>query len=392
VTEALLTIFNSPDFFWKIYKVPNEISIQILVFFAVFQLLLWILVPGQWWKACVSPAGLRPTYKLNGSACYWITLAAWYIGGVHLKLFSPSIVYDNFAQMLTFLCFFSLIVCFILYLKGLYFPSSADSGTTGHFLRDLFWGTELHPAFFGYTLKQYVNCRLSMTGWIVILLSFAYKQYELYGYVSNSMAVSVALQTLYIGKFFLWEHGYFNSIDIMHDRFGFYIYWGVTVWVPGLYTLAVTYLVKHPNNLSIGYASFCFFGGLLSLYLNYASDEQRLRFRETNGNTTIWGKKPEFIKAKYTTTDGVERESILLVSGFWGVSRHFNYIPELSLALCWSLPALFDHIIPYVYFVFLTILLVHRSKRDEERCQLKYGQYFTQYKKRVPYSLIPYIY
>ena len=81
-------------------------------------------------------------------------------------------------------------------------PSSADSGSTGHVIRDFFWGTELHPSFMGYFVKQYVNCRLSMTGnffhvsnlhdegWIVILWCCAYKQYELFGFVSNSMMVS----------------------------------------------------------------------------------------------------------------------------------------------------------------------------------------------------------
>jgi 7-dehydrocholesterol reductase len=63
----------------------------------------------------------------------------------------------------------------------------------------------------------------------------------------------------------------------MHDRFGFYIYWGVTVWVPSLYTLAGLYLVKHPYQLSTLHAALLYLGGVVSLYLNYATDEQRLR-------------------------------------------------------------------------------------------------------------------
>jgi 7-dehydrocholesterol reductase len=319
-------------------------------------------------------------------------LIIWYIFGVQLQFFNPASVYDNFAEILTFLTFFSLFMCVILYYKGLYFPSSADAGSTGHPIRDFFWGTELHPSFNGYYLKQYVNCRLSMTGWIVIIMCGAYKQYELYGFVSNSMIVSVALQTIYIAKFFVWEHGYFNSIDIMHDRFGFYIYWGVTVWVPSLYTLASIYLVKHPHELSTAHALFLFVVGVTAIYLNYATDEQRLRFRETNGNTTIWGKKPDYILAKYTTGDGKEHNSMLLVSGFWGMSRHFNYVPEITLALFWSLPALFNHLLPYIYVLFLTGLLLHRSWRDEERCAKKYGRYYEEYRRRVPYYLIPYVY
>jgi 7-dehydrocholesterol reductase len=84
--------------------------------------------------------------------------------GVHFQVFNPAAVYDNFAQILTFLTFFSLLMCVVLYFKGLRLPRTADTGTTGHPIRDFFWGTELHPSFMGYYLKQYVNCRLSMTG------------------------------------------------------------------------------------------------------------------------------------------------------------------------------------------------------------------------------------
>ena len=56
-------------------------------------------------------------------------------------------------------------------------------------------------------------------------------------------------------------------------------------------------------------------------------------------------------------------------SGFWGLSRHLNYVFELMLALTWSLPSLGNNaplglarISPFFYFFFLLILLVHRYK------------------------------
>lgn len=392
VIETIKGILSADNIFWALYKWPNETSIKIVGYFALLQLALLVLVPGRWWLGTITPAGLRPSYKLNGPVCYSLTLALFWLGGVSFKIFNPSVVYDNYLEVLTFMCWFSYIMCFVFYFKGLYFPSSKDAGSTGNFIRDFFWGTELHPSFFGYYIKQYFNCRFSMIGWIVVMWCFAYKQYELYGKVYDSMLVSVALQTIYIFKFFLWEHGYFNSIDIMHDRFGYYIYWGVTVFVPGLYTIVPMYLVKQPVELGTNLALGIFLAGLTCCYLNYASDEQRLRFRETNGNTTFFGKKPQHIVAKYKTEDGVERESLLLVSGYWGFSRHFNYVAEISTAFCWSLPALFTHVIPYTYVIFLTLLLLHRLFRDEERCSLKYGKAYAEYKKRVPYFLIPYIF
>lgn len=44
-----------------------------------------------------------------------------------------------------------------------------------------------------------------------------------------SVQVSVILQLTYITKFFHWEMGYMNSMDIQHDRAGFYLCWGCLV-------------------------------------------------------------------------------------------------------------------------------------------------------------------
>ena len=54
------------------------------------------------------------------------------------------------------------------------------------------------------------------------------------------------------------------------------------------------------------------------------------------------GAHPLIINAKYLTSNGEEKRSILLASGWWGVSRHFHYIPELLAALCSIVPALFN--------------------------------------------------
>lgn len=67
---------------------------------------------------------------------------------------------------------------------------------------------------------MFTNCRFGMMFWALSIISYACKQQELYGHVSNSMAISVTLQLVYITKFFHWETGYLRTIDIMHDRAG----------------------------------------------------------------------------------------------------------------------------------------------------------------------------
>src|SRR5207248_1300925 len=117
-------------------------------------------------------------------------------------------------------------------------------GSSGNPIFDYYWGTELYPSVLGWNLKMFTNCRFGMMAWPLILLSFAAKQQERCG-LSSSMAVAVALQLVYIAKFFWWETGYLRSLDIMHDRAGFYICWGCLVWVPSIYTSSTLYLVDH---------------------------------------------------------------------------------------------------------------------------------------------------
>jgi len=80
------------------------------------------------------------------------------------------------------------------------------------------------------------------------------------------------------------------------------------------------------------------------------------------------------------------------MSGWWGLARHFHYLPEIVAAILWTPPIQFNTVCPYFYVCFLTVLLVDRAHRDDARCQSKYREYWDQYKATVPYMIIPMIY
>ena len=136
-----------------------------------------------------------------------------------------------FPGALATLNIFGLVLCVFLVFKGLYFPSTGDHGSSGSFIKDFLWGTELYPRVFGLDIKRWVNCRVSMTFWQLAGLSFAYRSYTLHGVIDWGLVLSAASQFLYLAKFFLWEMGYMRSIDIIVDRAGFEIQWGCLVWV-----------------------------------------------------------------------------------------------------------------------------------------------------------------
>lgn len=128
---------------------------------------------------------------------------------------------------------------------------------------------------------------------------------------------------------------------------------------------------------------------MLSVWINYAADRQRQVFRATEGKCLVWGRTPEFIVAKYVTEAGERKQSLLLVSGWWGLARHFHYVPEILAALCWTLPALASSPAPYFYVTFLTVLLTDRAFRDDARCLHKYQQDWAKYCARVPSLIVP---
>lgn len=93
-------------------------------------------------------------------------------------------------------------------MQGVVAPSTTDAGSSGNVIFDYYCGTELYPRICGIDVKVFINCRFGMMGWAVIILDYAGAQ--LAGTdraLANSLFVSVALQLVYIAKFFWWESG-----------------------------------------------------------------------------------------------------------------------------------------------------------------------------------------
>jgi Ergosterol biosynthesis ERG4/ERG24 family len=223
--------------------------------FLVGELLLMRFIPGKQFIGNVTPNGHRPVYKANGMACYLITLISlmaldYYESVSPTTGFRMSLIYDKFGNILSTMNVLALVFCIFLLIKGYVAPSGKDSGTTGSLINDFYWGMELYPRVAGWDVKQFTNCRAGMMFWAVAIVSFCYKNMELnHGELQYGLAVSVALQLVYISKFFHWEMGYmcrcvasrpFCSVDSVHVR-------NVCLALPCLACLALLarYLLPH---------------------------------------------------------------------------------------------------------------------------------------------------
>ncbi|CAM9390865.1 unnamed protein product [Ectocarpus fasciculatus] len=377
------------NFLFDVWPTPfDPVAWKCILSFMAFELMLMRVVPGKLFRGVATASGHIPEYIENGVPCYLISVATL-LALQYTGAFDAAIVYDKMGEMISSMNIFSLAFCVMLSLKGIYFPSTRDSGSTGNIVFDTFWGTELYPRILGWDVKEFTNCRFGMMYWQIGILCYAFKQYALVGYISGSMLVSVAVQTVYIFKFFWWETGYFNSMDIQHDRAGYMLCWGCMVWVPSVYTLHTYFLTVHPVKLTLPATVLLIALGCYFVWLNYDCDRQRKEFRASGGKLKIWGKEAKYIVAKYTTEDGENRTSLLLVSGWWGVARHFHYIPEISAAILWSSGGVYSHALPFFYPFFLFLLLSDRAWRDDARCLDKYGEDWKKYQAAVPYKIVP---
>ena len=158
-----------------------------------------------------------------------------------------------------------------------------------------------------------------------------------------------------------------RTIDIAHDHFGFYLAWGDSVWLPFMYTLQSHFLLRHTLDLSTPYFLLTLGMGLTGYYIFRTVNNQKDLVRSTDGKCTIWGKPAEFIRTQFNTTDGKVHKSLLLTSGYWGISRHFNYVGDLLLSLAMCMTCGSGYLLPYFYIIYMGILLGLRIERDHDR-------------------------
>ncbi|KAM0704027.1 hypothetical protein Q7P35_008259 [Cladosporium inversicolor] len=361
-----------------------------------WQQTLYSYLPGKQCTGQLTPGGHALKYITNGLLSWTITHAtfvalAWY------SWIDPAIIAKHWEGLLVAGNTYGFVLAILVQLKGYYSPTFLeDCKLSGSLLFDFWGGVELNPRIGDLDLKFFHNGRPGIIAWSLINLSWACYQYQSLGYVSQPMIVLNLLQAIYILDFFCNEAWYTHTVDISHDHFGFMLAWGDTAFLPAFYTLQAQYLARQSGLKSPLYTWTLLFVGVAAYVVFRAANAQRHRVRrqyiEGVKAPTVWGRPAELIHCDYVTSDGKRHQTILLASGWWGTARHVNYAADLVQAWCMCAVCGFDHILPWFYFLYMAILLYHRSIRDDRRCRKKYGEKWAEYCARVPYRIVPGIY
>lgn len=298
----------------------------------------------------------------------------------------------------------------------------AAGGHSGNLIYDWFIGRELNPritipVFGTIDIKAFCELRPGMLGWVLFNMAFIVHQYKLYGYVSDSMIFTTLCQAIYVFDALYMETAILTTMDITTDGFGFMLAFGDLTWLPFIYSLQARYLAVYPVYLGwTGIAGALAVQGL-GYYIFRSSNNEKNRFR-TNP------KDPKIAHLKYMET---KSGSKLLISGWWGTARHINYLGDWIMAWSYCLPTgIAGYLVKrdgthpadggifggtpggpqveqgeakgwgmaftYFYVLYFAILLIHREMRDEEKCIRKYGKDREEYRKKVPWRILPGVY
>lgn len=366
--------------FWSHLAPPSFFSVGLYLAWIGFQALLEIVLPGPTTEGAPLPDGRRLDYKLNGllALCVTVFLA---VGAVQLGWVSGGFLFDQYGAIVTTANLVVLFGCVWLLVLGR--RQATPEERQLNLLEAYTVGACRNPRIGRFDLKFFCESRPSMILWVLLDLSLAAKQIELHGAVSNAMLLVVFFQILYVADYFWFEDAILTTWDIKHENFGFILGWGCLVWIPFSYGLQPLYLVLHPEPLPWWGAAGIFALNALGFWIFRTSNLQKHRFA-SDPMQPIWGEKPEFIKT--------QRGSLLLVSGWWGISRHSNYLGDWLMGVAWSLNCGFGRILPWFYPLYFAVLLLHREWRDAKHCATKYGDDWKSYTDRVRWKIIPGIY
>uniref|UniRef100_A0A3B3ZDM4 Delta(14)-sterol reductase LBR n=1 Tax=Periophthalmus magnuspinnatus TaxID=409849 RepID=A0A3B3ZDM4_9GOBI len=356
----------------------------IIVLWVLFQGLLYVLPIGKLSEGMPLRSGERLKYRTNGF--FAITVSTIAVGAAVYQGVDLTYIHSHFLQLALAALLISFLLSVYLYARSRSAPTDqlALGGNSGNVLYDFFKGRELNPRIKNFDLKFFCEMRPGLIGWCVINLGMALAEMKEQGLETPSPAMILVnvFQLLYVVDGLWNEEAILTTMDLMHDGFGFMLAFGDLVWVPFTYTLQAYYLVSHPNPLSHLTLALIVTIKLVGFYI----------FRKSNSEKNAFRRNPADPRLSHLKSIPTATGKSLLVSGWWGVVRHPNYLGDLIMALAWSLPCGFTHLLPWYYMIYFIILLVHRDSRDMSECRRKYGLAWDQYCRTVPYRIIPRIY
>jgi hypothetical protein len=356
---------------------------QILGFFTpwiIYALITFLhyVLPGRWVTGYVKhlETGELLRYRLNGRLVLIVMIGFWFFLG-----YTGWLTYDWLYEIR----WYSLAGAFVfglLFSLWIVLPYPARSKSV---LSDLFLGRLENP--------QFKEGRIDAKMWLYLIgavmlelnvISFLAHHYMVFGEISPGLMLGAAMLSYFVFDYLSFEKVHLYTYDFFAERVGIKLGWGCLAFYPYFYLIVIWSTVDLGNPDTPVWQLICI-GSLFLLGWAFARGANMQKyFFKSHPEKAFLGIKPR------TISDG---NKTLLISGFWGLSRHINYLGEILMGTAIALSVGYPQVIwVWLYPLYYIALLLPRQVDDDKRCALKYGDLWLNYTSKVKYRIIPYLY
>jgi len=347
----------------------------------VLVLVLHLLVPGRWVDGYVENpvTGRKLRYRLNGLRVLLLVVAGW-----GLLCWRGWLAWDAFyLERWTMLA--GAFIVGVLFTVAIVLPAPPVAGQS---LPAAFYlGRLKNPQWAGGRLdaKMY----LYLAGAVMLelnVLSFTARHWALYpDDPSPGVFVYAALFSFFVVEYLHFEEVHLYTYDFMAERVGFKLGWGCLVFYPFFYCVGLWTLADAPNPHTSGFGLVaCVALFACGWVLSRGANLQKFQFKRDPTAKAFGVLDPRALSAG---------DKHVLTGGFWGLSRHINYLGEISMATALALSLGYPFAVgPWLYPLYYVALLFPRQADDDRRCAERYGELWHEYCRRVPYRIVPFLY
>lgn len=343
-------------------------------------LLLHLVLPARKVDGYVADESTGKTlrYRLNGPLVLLVVAGLWVVLGATGAL-EWDWLYTHRWSGLVGSCVLGVLFSLSMVLTA---PPTGRS-----LAADLYFGRRLNRQFFGGRVDAKMFLYLVGAAMLGLnLLSFTAHHVLLFpGAYSPGLILYCALFLWFVTEYLVFERVHLYTYDIFAERLGLKLGWGCFAFYPYFYAIGLWAVAHRPDpGTPIWALVLCAVLFFVGWVFTRGANLQKYWFKTRPGRPFLGFMKPEVLG------DG---DSALLCSGFWGLSRHVNYLGEIvqavALTLLLGYPSAW---VAWLYPAFYVALFLSRERADERRCAAKYGELWTDYRARVPRRIIPWLY
>lgn len=368
-TDRIVTALSSPQWWASLWD--TQATLIYLAWYA-FCVLSWVILPGDWVEGTTLRTGGKKKYKINGATfsphtqrplCssaldslfdipsrpryhFWhhsqlrsrvlyvpLQKMGWVLDRVHSHGSGPGIILlrvllplwrsscSGWKHRKRHIRCMSLLLSYCV-------PTLTFT--------QFFIGRELNPSIGSFDIKSFNELRPGLILWVLINISMACEQAVRRGglsKVTDSMWLVLAFQFWYVADGLYNEPALFTTMDITSDGFGFMLAIGDLAWVPFTYSVQARYLAFHPVELGPIRTAAIIGVNLLGYWIFRSANNEKNEFRNGNNPKSMLSRPPTSsltfphvclpLDLKFMET---KRGTKLLISGWWGLSQHPNYL------------------------------------------------------------------